>query len=77
MPAHPESASRPAARIAGSQPWLRRRLGLSFVALAFAWLRRRAEYRRQRRALLCLDDRLLRDVGLTRMQAERAPRWPF
>lgn len=33
---------------------------------AAAWIGRRMEWRRQRRALLNLDDRLLRDVGLTR-----------
>ena len=32
---------------------------------------------RQRRALARLDDRLLRDIGLTRHQAERAARKPF
>jgi uncharacterized protein YjiS (DUF1127 family) len=48
-----------------SQPRLLRVLSL--------W-RRRA---RQRRALLLLDDRLLRDIGLTRWEVERHARVPF
>lgn len=32
---------------------------------------------RQRRMLLEIDDRLLRDIGLTREQAEREARKPF
>ena len=40
-------------------------------ALARLWQRRR-----QRQALLELDDRLLKDIGLTREQAQRqAARW--
>jgi uncharacterized protein YjiS (DUF1127 family) len=34
------------------------------------------ERRRQRQALLELDDRLLRDIGLTREQAEREAHKP-
>jgi uncharacterized protein YjiS (DUF1127 family) len=33
--------------------------------------------RRQRRALLVLDDHLLSDIGLTRTEAEAAARLPF
>lgn len=44
----------------------------------FAYLRRAAEVRRQRRALLDLNDRLLKDIGLSeheaRTEAER-PIW--
>jgi uncharacterized protein YjiS (DUF1127 family) len=32
---------------------------------------------RQRQALLDLDDRLLRDIGITREQAKREARKPF
>jgi uncharacterized protein YjiS (DUF1127 family) len=32
---------------------------------------------RQRQALLDLDDKLLRDIGITRDQAEREARKPF
>jgi uncharacterized protein YjiS (DUF1127 family) len=32
---------------------------------------------RQRQALRALDDRLLRDIGLTRAEAEREARKPF
>jgi uncharacterized protein YjiS (DUF1127 family) len=30
-----------------------------------------AEYRRQRRALMALDDHMLKDIGLSRAEAER------
>lgn len=76
MRAHAESATRPPHR-AVSQPPPRRCFGGSFFGVAIDWLRRGGELRRQRRALLRLDDRLLRDIGLTRVQAEQPPRWPF
>ncbi|HEY0834526.1 MAG TPA: DUF1127 domain-containing protein [Azospirillum sp.] len=41
--------------------------------LLSAWISRR----RQRRALAALDDRLLRDLGLTREDAARECRKPF
>lgn len=34
-------------------------------------LRRYREYRRSRRQLLALDDRLLNDIGVTRAQAQK------
>lgn len=35
------------------------------------------EYRRQRQALLSLDDRLLKDIGLSRAEAIRISEQPF
>jgi uncharacterized protein YjiS (DUF1127 family) len=35
------------------------------------------ERRRQRRALMMLDDRLLKDVGISRLDAEREATKPF
>lgn len=52
----------------------------SLAATAGGWWRARRERIGQRRALARLDDRLLRDVGLTRAQAEAEMRrlsfWP-
>jgi uncharacterized protein YjiS (DUF1127 family) len=42
-----------------------------------AWLQAAHERRRQRRALADLDDRSLRDIGLSRHQAEREAAKPF
>lgn len=52
-----------------------RRRSLLAVALdrLFEWQERAA----QRRALLALDDRLLKDVGLTRADVEQEIRKPF
>jgi uncharacterized protein YjiS (DUF1127 family) len=50
------------------------------VPSLFGWahmLERMHDRWRQRQALLALDDRLLRDVGITREQAEREARKPF
>ena len=44
-----------------------RRLGV--LASCWSWLVRCRERRRQRHALAALDERLLRDIGLSRMQA--------
>jgi len=43
------------------------------VALIVRWL----ETARQRRALAALDDRSLRDIGVTRIEAEREAEKPF
>lgn len=42
-----------------------------------AWLAHGAAMAQQRRALRELDDRLLRDIGLTRAQAEAEARTPI
>jgi uncharacterized protein YjiS (DUF1127 family) len=47
------------------------------VRLAGAVLVEWLERYRQRRALARLDDRLLRDIGMTREQARRETRKPF
>jgi uncharacterized protein YjiS (DUF1127 family) len=55
------------------------RLGLrSAAARALVGLLRWHEIARQRRALLTLDDRMLKDIGITRAEAEREasrPSW--
>jgi uncharacterized protein YjiS (DUF1127 family) len=48
-----------------------------FVAVAVARLLRWHELARQRRALLALDDRMLKDVGVTRADAEHEASRPF
>ena len=51
---------------------------LAMAAAACAdWLRRAAERSSQRRALAHLSDRLLRDIGLSRAEAETEVRKPF
>jgi uncharacterized protein YjiS (DUF1127 family) len=42
----------------------------------FAWLGRRAMLSRSRKAMARLDDHLLRDIGLTRAEAEAQARRP-
>ena len=56
------------------------RLARVRVPSPFSWfpfVRRMHDRWRQRQALLDLDDRLLRDIGITREQAEREARKPF
>lgn len=55
---------------------LARRLG-GFAATAFARLLRWHELARQRRALLALNERMLKDIGITRAEAEREASRPF
>lgn len=47
------------------------------AATASARLLRWHELSRQRRALLALNERMLKDVGITRAEAEREARRPF
>ncbi len=47
------------------------------VSAAIGWIALRAEIARQRRALAKLDDRLLRDVGLTRDDVAQETGKPF
>jgi uncharacterized protein YjiS (DUF1127 family) len=49
------------------------RLGGAAARAAWSWMERS----RQRRALAQLDDRLLRDIGLTRDEAQRESSSPF
>ena len=51
----------------------RKRLGLTVAAMVETWLERR----RQRRALLELSDHMLKDVGLSRLDAYREGRKAF
>ena len=44
---------------------------------AFGWLRRGYVVRRQRRALLALDERMLKDIGISRADALQEGRKPF
>jgi uncharacterized protein YjiS (DUF1127 family) len=47
------------------------------AASGFARLLRWHELARQRRALLALNDHMLKDIGITRVEAEREARRPF
>lgn len=78
MPSRPCPAPLPQAPalVSPAPPWSRRCFGVFLFAPLIAWLWRQGELRRQRQALLRLDDRLLRDIGLTREQAEQPPRRP-
>jgi len=51
-------------------------LGMAAVG-CWGWLRRAAERAAGRRALARLDDRLLRDIGLTRADADAEAGKPF
>jgi uncharacterized protein YjiS (DUF1127 family) len=56
------------------------RLGAGLQGLAAIGLARLLhwhELARQRRALLALNDRMLKDIGITRVEAEREARRPF
>ena len=56
----------------------RRDRGLQqFASVAVARLLRWHELARQRRALLTLNDRMLKDIGVTRAEAEREAGRPF
>lgn len=47
------------------------------LAHALDWLKGRAALQRSRRALAVLDDRMLRDIGLSRVDAKREAEKPF
>jgi uncharacterized protein YjiS (DUF1127 family) len=49
----------------------------SVAATASARLLRWHELTRQRRALLALNERMLKDIGITRAEAQREARRPF
>jgi uncharacterized protein YjiS (DUF1127 family) len=49
----------------------------AFAVLACARLLRWHELARERRALLVLNQRMLKDIGVTRAEAEREARRPF
>lgn len=49
----------------------------AFVSTVVRRIRQSREVARQRRALARLDDRLLRDIGITRDQAARETGRPF
>ena len=56
----------------------RRDRGLQkFASVAVARLLRWHELARQRRTLLTLNDRMLKDIGVTRAEAEREASRPF
>jgi uncharacterized protein YjiS (DUF1127 family) len=68
MSAHALPAARASRRDRGLQ---------KFALAAVARLLRWHELARQRRALLTLDDRMLKDIGITRAAAEREASRPF
>ena len=47
------------------------------LAGAFQWLRRSYAFYHQRRALLALDDAMLKDIGISRVDALREGNKPF
>jgi len=55
----------------------RRKEPIHPVAAAIALIARWIERARQRRALVGLDDHVLRDIGVTRVEAEREWEKPF
>lgn len=55
----------------------RRRRALDALQLALAMLLHWREVRRQRRALLSLSDRLLKDIGISRADAMQEAARPF
>lgn len=55
------------------RPADRRGLAMRFVNVLETWLERR----RQRRTLLELNDHLLKDIGVTRLEAQREGHKPF
>jgi uncharacterized protein YjiS (DUF1127 family) len=62
----------PATRASRRERGLQRR-----VSVAVARLLRWHELARQRRMLLTLDERMLKDIGITRAEAEREAGRPF
>ncbi|QQS15018.1 MAG: DUF1127 domain-containing protein [Rhodospirillales bacterium] len=50
---------------------------MAAVKAAFAWWADRQELARSRRALLTLDDRMLRDIGVDRATARDEGEKPF
>jgi len=55
----------------------RRKEAIQPVAAAFTLIANWIETARQRRALAALDDHILRDNGITRVEAEREAEKPF
>ena len=55
----------------------RRKEPIHPVAAAVALFARWLETARQRRTLAALDDHVLRDIGITRVEAEREAEKPF
>ena len=65
LPAQPYSA------------WRRKRVPIHPFAAAWMLVASWIERTRQRDALAALDDHSLRDIGITRVEAEREARKPF
>ena len=60
-----------AADMGGSTIGLRSRKAQGFLSGLVLKLQDYAEYRRQRRALMALDDHMLKDIGVSRAEAAR------
>lgn len=73
MPSHVRAPG-PDWRVAGAPAWLR--LGAAF-SHALLTLLRWQEVARQRRALAAMDDAMLKDIGITRVDARREAARPF
>jgi len=68
--AEPAPDAVPARRLAGLLGWL-----ASSILAGFAAIARRRRIVRAERALVDLDDRMLRDIGITRTQIGRVVRY--
>ncbi|MDG4553204.1 MAG: DUF1127 domain-containing protein [Candidatus Competibacter sp.] len=66
------------ATLCPEHPVVKRCPGVGFLLIGMlAWLHDRHAVYRQRRELLALDDRMLKDIGLSRVDALRESGKPF
>jgi len=68
-----EHCRHPLPAVPGLHPRLRRLVSLEWIRIVGVWMERS----RQRHALAQLDDRALKDIGVTRAQATREAAKPF
>ncbi len=63
--------------MAGRSPAIPEQTGRNIFARIMLRLEAYSEFRRQRSALMALDDYMLKDIGLSRAEAERIAAEPF